>query len=255
MRFFFDNPILPFLLGLALMSGTAWLGVLRKRRQGDDVRANSLAVLQGAALTLFGLILGFSFSVAISRYDKRVDLAVEEANSMGTVWLRAATLPAPLDGESRALLRQYVAARLELRSAGTDRASVEENEKRASELQRQLWALAVPAASSRPDPVLALYLASLNEMFDLQTLRREAKAERLPPPVWLLLFLLGAFAHLLLGASVSRREIWLLYLLPLVIAASFFLLADIDSPRSGLIRVEPSALPSLYQEMQPAPGK
>jgi hypothetical protein len=206
-------------------------------------------LVQGATLTLLGLLLGFTFAMAVSRFDLRMELAVDEANAIETAWLRAGLLPDQMNTQSRALLLTYANARLELRKAGPDEGFRAAAEQHAQQTQMKIWTLGEQAAAERRDSISALYLTSLNQAFDLRTKRAEAYDNRIPAAAWTLLLFIGVASNLLVGFSIGRRW-WLLWVLPLVVAGTLMLVGDLDSPVSGSIRVDPQAMERLPAEMQ-----
>jgi hypothetical protein len=251
-----DQPLLfgplVFLLLLAAGGAGAWL---RSRRADTVTEASgSFKTLEGAVLGLLSLLLGFSFAMAVSRYDNRKQLELDEANAIGTTWLRTAALDEPIRTASRAALRDYVPARLSFFAAGTDPAAVDESLSRTSVLQTRLWNLATDAANGQPNPYKALYLASLNECFDVSEKRTAAAFEdRIPKAAWVLLLFMSAAASALVGIGLSVRSKSLLLVVPLVIGATLTLILDIDSPRSGFIRVYQSSMTRVAKQVAAAP--
>jgi hypothetical protein len=249
MRALLDHPLLVFVLGMVLFLIAAWVGALMEKRSTEP-KSEAFELVQGATLTLLGLLLGFTFAMAVSRFDSRMELAVDEASAIETSWLRAGTMPPPLDTESRAALLAYTNARLELRNAGADEQERDVASEHADALEHQIWRLAQQEAVDKRDPVSALYMSSLQNVFDLKTKRGAVYDNRIPSSAWALLLFLGVAANLLVGFSIGHRW-WLLWVLPLVVAGTLMLVADLDSPVSGFIRVEPKALDQLPSLLQP----
>ena len=222
-------------------------------RQLDEEQRHDLDVVVTATLTLLGLIIGFSFSMAISRYDQRKNLEAEEANAIGTAYVRADLLP-PIEAERvRTLLSNYLHQRIDFYES-RDSAHLREVEAGTADLQIKLWACAKSGAMARPTAVTALAVEAMNDTLNSQAYTQAAWWNRIPPPAWALMGFLAICGNLLVGYSSHRTGPILLLVLPLALSVAFFLIADIDSPRGGLIRVLPRNLESLSHSIrQPAP--
>jgi len=258
MYYLVDHPFYLFVVSLVLLLASAWcagwVGKWRAERLGHS--KDPFSSIEGATLGLLGLLLGFTFAMAVTRYDLRVQLVVDEANLIERVWLRTDTLPAPLNQQSRALLASYLHVRLEQRRAGLDPAAIDMAETRADQLQAQLWEVAVKAAALNRDVISNTYMSELNEMFDMQTRRSEARGNRIPVEAWLLLIFIAMVSTSLAGYEIGAETLgesgrrWMLNVLPLVLAVVLMLIADLDTPRSGLIRVDLHPLMELQKEIR-----
>jgi hypothetical protein len=258
MYYLVDHPFFLFLVSLLLLLASAWcagwVGKRRAERLGHS--KDPFSSIEGATLGLLGLLLGFTFAMAVTRYDLRVQLVVDEANLIERVWLRTDTLPAPFNQQSRALLASYLAVRLEQRRAGLDPAAIEMSESRTDQLQARLWAVAVKAAALNRDAVSNTYMSELTEMFDMQTRRSEARGNRIPVEAWMLLIFIAIISTSLAGYEIGAETLgergrrWMLNVLPLVLAVVLMLIADLDTPRSGLIRVDLHPLMELQKEIR-----
>jgi hypothetical protein len=231
----------------AMVGGSSALGVLA----GRYLRANSeryrepIGVLQGALLGVVGLILAFGLSLAVGRYqDRRADV-VTDANTIGTAYLRAQTIAEPQRTSSLALLRSYndLAIRVTYEIPGS--AAIGATSAQQGQLQRRLWRLAGETLNARPrDSAPRLYLESLNDMIDHQTVRLSGLNNRVPDPV-LWLELLGAAVAL--GLLALYLSVLGKGLIPIVVAAvivSFlvFVTFDLDRPTRGLIQIPATPL-------------
>lgn len=181
-----DHPLLfcPFVI-LFLFAGSllgTWVRVRRAEAVARD--AGSFKALEGAVLGLFALLLGFSFAMAVNRYDLRRQLEVEEANAIGTTWLRTDTLVEPERSAERQLIQQYVPVRLSFVAAGTDAQAIQRSLTQSGELQAQMWKIAAGGASARRDPISALFVASLNDAIDVTEKRTAALENRIPSMAW-----------------------------------------------------------------------
>jgi hypothetical protein len=243
-----DSPQLIFALCLPLLSASAWLGsfVLRGDRQLGDESRESFGVVLAAALTLLGLIIGFTFSMAVSRYDQRKNYEEAEANAVGTEYLRVDMLPTDAASATRALLRAYTEQRI-LFYTTRSAVGLAQVDKDTARLQRQLWAAVEIQAVSQPDALRGLVVAGMNDVLNSQGYSQAAWWNRIPLAAWALMLLIAVLCNAMVGYSGgrSRSRSATLFILPLIVSISLFLIADIDSPRGGIIHVAPQNLVSL----------
>jgi hypothetical protein len=246
-----NYPRLVFLIALIVLSLAAWAGAwLRRRsREPDEADRSDFDVVQGATLTLLGLIIGFSFSMAIARYDQRKVYEEAEANAIGTEYVRADLLPETDAGRTRELLRSYTDLRIAFYRT-RDEGELARIAVQTTAIQDQMWKIMARAASAQPTPVTALAAAGMNDVLNSQGYTQAAWWNRIPEAAWGLMFVIAIFANVMLGYGVKRARLGLLVILPLLVAISFFLIADIDSPRRGVIRVSPQNLESLRQGLR-----
>ena len=239
---------LPIILCLWLATQ---LGVyLRRRRPLKDNERDDFGVIQAATLTLLALIIGFSFSMAISRYDLRKTYEEAEANAIGTEWVRAGLLPAPDAAKVRSQLRRYTDLRIAFYRT-RDEQELQQINNDTSNLQNEMWAAVQTPALSQPTPVMALAVSGMNDVLNSQGYTQAAWWNRIPTSAWGLLILTAICCHVLVGygARGEKMSASLLIVLPLVISISFLLIADIDAPRRGLIRVKPQNLVALADSL------
>lgn len=207
----------------------------------DEDQRDDFSLVQTSTLALLGLIIGFSFSVASGRYDNRKKLEEDEANAIGTEYVRAEVLPAEVTAKVKAQLREYTGLRIRFYQA---QSLDEVNSIRAEteKLEDEMWsAVSVPAAA-QPSPVVALAVSGMNEVLNSEGYTQAAWWYRMPVEAWMLMFAIAMFSTVMLGVGAKKGEPKILMVLPLVVAVAFLLIADIDSPRSGLIRVVPQNL-------------
>jgi hypothetical protein len=229
-----------FVLWLAALAG----GRQRERRhslQDEDLRAD-FGVVQAATLTLLGLIIGFSFSMATGRYDLRKNYEEAEANAIGTEYVRAdLLLPAEEGPRVKALLREYTAQRLRFyRANNWD--NIDQIRADTGKVEDQLWAAVSVNANAQPTPIRALAVSGMNDVLNSEGYTQAAWWNRIPTGAWALMFAIALFCNWLVGFGTKKLDPKLLTVLPLVVAVAFFLIADIDSPRGGVIRVVPQNL-------------
>jgi predicted membrane protein len=245
-------PFLVFCVSFVVLWLSARMGAsLRKQQVLDEDTRHDLDVIVAATLTLLGLIIGFSFSMATSRYDQRKNYEEAEANAIGTEYVRADLLPAADAARVRTLLSDYLDQRVLFYQTRDDVALRQINDATAR-LQSDLWFAVRAPADARPTPELALTLSGMNDVLNSQGYTQAAWWNRIPVAAWVLMATIAICANLIFGygARVKRGAIQML-ILPFVLSIAFFLIADIDSPRRGVIRVNPQNLVSLVQALHP----
>jgi hypothetical protein len=246
-----DFPLIVFALTFALMWLGTWVGaLLRSRWHGlSDTVREDYGVTLGATLTLLGLIIGFTFSMATTRYEQRKNYEEEEANAIGTEYVRVELLPTDIATRAQSLLIQYTNLRIEYyRTRSPDELRMINGE--TARLQDQMWeAIAVPARS-QPTSNTMLVASGMNDVLNAQGYTQAAWWNRIPRAAWFLMFAIAIVSHILLGYGAHRKATFISIVLPLLIAISFLLIADIDSPRGGIIRVQPQNLEALAQQLQ-----
>ena len=241
-----NYPLLVFVTAFFLLWLAAWVGgrLGQRRRDFTEAVRTDFGVVLAATLTLLGLIIGFSFSMATARYDLRKTYEEAEANAIGTEYVRADLLPAAERAQVRSLLKQYTDLRIRFyRTREGD--ELQQINLETARMQNDLWAAASKPAAAQPSPVIALAVGGMNDVLNSQGYTQAAWWNRIPVSAWCLMFGIALFCNMLLGYGVRRLVVKLLMVLPLVVAISFFLIADIDSPRGGVIRVHPQNLHSL----------
>jgi hypothetical protein len=235
------------IVGLLLL-GFAELGFRRGLRlfvTQDERRKAQIGGVQGAILGMLGLILGFTFAMAVARYESRRDLVLQEANSIGTTYLRASLLPEAHKIPVEATLGRYVDARLAFYQSGTDRALLASAESQTAALQRELWAHAVAASREAPTPITATFIVSLNETIDLDATRLNALRSHVPGAVWILVLVVAAASCYASGYNAGAsgaRTSFSNAMLPLLIAVVITLISDFDRPRQGLVGISQQPL-------------
>jgi len=223
--------------------------MLRSARPLEADERDDFGIVEAACLTLLGLFIGFSFSMAISRYDQRKNYEEAEANAIGTEYLRVDFLPLNDAARARDLLKKYLALRIQYYEA-RNRYDLEPINRNTIQIQNDLWsAVRVPSAAA-PSPLMALAALGMNDVLNSQGYTQAAYWNRIPPAAWLLMFLIAIACNILIGYSAHHKRLAVFLILPLTVAISFFLIADIDSPRGGIILVRPQNLLSLQQSLQ-----
>jgi hypothetical protein len=229
---------------LALMLGAQEIG----RRIGDaenkgrkEGEKSAAGPAEGAVYAVLGLLLAFTFSGAGSRYEHRYDLGVEEANAIGTAWLRIDALPADRQPHVRDLFRQYADARIASLGHDTNPAVHEQTMQNVVAAQGRLWSAAVEAlrASGQP-PLYAAVMSPINDMIDITTTRDAAARLHPPIEVFVVLFVFVVVGAMFAGhARAGKPRSWIHGLgFPLVLALVLFAIIDFEFPRFGFIRVD-----------------
>ena len=251
----YENPVI-FLIGVVALlfaagCAGAWFNSSRSSVLGET--SESLKTIEGAVLGLLALLLGFSFAMSVNRYDLRKQLEVDEANAIGTTWLRAGALLEPARSTEQQLLREYVPVRLEFFSAGMDRAKIDQSLDAAGVLQKKMWAAGSAEAAVHRDPITALFLSSLNDSIDATEKRTAAFENRIPIAAWVLLLFMASAANALIGVGASRKARPLLVVLPFVVGAAMMLIRNLDSSRAGFIRVHQGSMERVARDIQQVP--
>jgi hypothetical protein len=238
---------LVLLAGLTLASRT---GIRLRARTGDEDSGHILS----AVLGLLALLIGFTFSLALSRYEMRSDLVLQEANAIGTTYLRAQLAPEPFRSQLQTLVRRYLDARLALADAGEDPTAIAWAEAQAEQLQQQMWETTVAAIPHIDPPVAApLLTAAVNETIDLAAARKAALAARLPGSVVLTLVVYAAISAGILGyvtRGTGRGTRIIAFLLFILLTLAITLILDLDKPRTGSIVVSQAPLLDLQASIK-----
>jgi len=248
-----NHPFVVAILSFALLWLSALQGAfLRRKRKVEADDREDFNLVVAATLTLLGLIIGFTFSMAVSRYDLRKNYEEAEANAIGTEWVRADLLPSADADKVRRLLRQYLDERVKFYRTRNHQELLKINAV-TSQLQTDLWNAVKEPAQALPTPVVALAVSGMNDVLNSQGYTQAAWWNRIPVAAWCLMVAIAICCNVLIGYGALHAEgtSARLVVLPLVVAISFLLIADIDSPRSGVIHVAPQNLLSLAQSINP----
>ncbi len=250
-RHIVDFPLVVLALSLLVQWLAAWLAdAFRSRmRPLKELEREDYGIVLTASLTLLGLIIAFSFSMAVSRYDQRKNYEEAEANAIGTEYVRADLLPAADAARVRELLRRYLDQRV-LFYTTRDGAQLRRIDADTTQLQNELWSTVRAAAAAQPTPLMSLAVSGMNDVLNSQGYTQAAWWNRIPSAAWGLMAAIAVFCNLLHGYHARTGDALLFLVLPLSVSISFFLIADIDSPRGGLIRVLPQNLLHLTQSLR-----
>ena len=225
---------------------------LSRYRTKDTETSEDLGIIQTATLTLLALIIGFTFSMAIDRHDQRETLEEGEANAIGTQYLRADLLPAKSAAATKALLNEYIDQRIFFYTHQSPE-KVQEMNRKANETQQALWDEMLPIVRTNQSNIMALVVSGMNDVFNAQGFVQASWWNRIPSTAWALMTAIAICANVLVGfgARNFKKNLALFMIFPFVVSVSFFLIADIDSPRGGIIRIEPRNLIELKKTLNP----
>jgi len=247
---FFRFPLLAFVVAFLVQWISAQMGNFYREKRGpiQEKDRSDFGTVEAATLTLLGLIIGFSFSMAISRYDQRKDYEAAEANAISTEYLRADLLPEGDAALVRKLLKRYIDLRVQSYTV-RDTVQVSKIDADTAEVQNELWSAVRHGAAFRLAPVVTLAVSGMNDVLDSQGYTQAAWWNTIPAAAWILMMAIAICCNLLIGYGAHRNSWGLLSILPLVISISFFLIADIDSPHRGIIRIVPQNLLALSESL------
>jgi len=227
---------------LVLLEVGRRLGLRRRARMPEDAGAG-LGAVEGALFALLGLLIAFTFSGAAERFEVRRHLIVEEANAIGTAYLRIDLLPAAAQPAMRDGFRRYVDSRLAVYRALPDLDAAKEELARSAAIQGKIWSAAVAACPQAPSPqACVLLLPALNAMIDITTTRTVAGYTHPPALIFAMLAVLALACSLLAGHAMagSRTRNWVHILaFAAILTITVYVILDYEFPRIGFIRIDP----------------
>lgn len=220
--------------------------------RGEDVSMSSVVVT--SFLATLGLILAFTYAFTVSRADLRKRVTIDEANAIGTAFLRAGLVPNPESGELKKALLEYARTRIITSENISSRAKFKETMRRSLEAQAKLWPITERIVKSRPPgPIEASLVAAINQVLDMHTTRLAIGFDRLPQVILLMLLLISAISLAIAGFNSGlsvRFSRWRMTALAFVFAFVIFIIIDFDYPQQGFIRVNQQPLLSTIEEME-----
>jgi hypothetical protein len=241
------------LVGVLLVAEELGFRLKGKMRPGSDkIEMADIALILGAVMTLLALLLGFTYAMSEGRFETRRQLVVEEANAIGTTYLRAKALPEPRSSQIQELLRQYLALRVEIAIKIDDTPEkIREMDNRSKQLHGLIWSHAAALARESPSPITSIFLQTLNEMIDLHSKRLAAFRNRVPFSIYLVLLIVSIITLWLVGYYFGRRQRGriLTTVVVLLLASVMWLIMDLDQPMRGAIRASQQSLIELHQDL------
>ena len=247
MSFLLNQPWLLFLVVAVTLFGSSLAGyrfALVTRINEDSHHHEQINSLREGLFVLLGLLLGFTVAMVLPRFDERRQLVIDEANSIGKTMLRAEMLPEPERSKSLELLREYAVVRRDSATVGP-----EQSLQPTKALQAQLWQQIVLVTQQSQTAVISAYIQTLNDTIDVSEKRLAAFENRVPRPVWIIIIVVAVFQGFAGGFSLKRKLWFSLVAAPLVIAVVMALIADLDSPHTGLIHVEQNSMERLVKDV------
>jgi len=235
----------------AMLSVGLFVGVLlclevgyrlgRRSSENPELTHAGVGAMEAAVFALLGLLLGFSLAGGTSRLDTRRHLIIEEANAIGTAYLRLDTLASHDQPEMRRFFREYLDARLRVYQR-PDPEGAEQELAQAEQIQQRIWSQAVIVSRADSTHIAArLLLPALNQMIDITTSRAVWHHTHLPPLIFVLLMGVALLSGLLAGYAMAKRRSrsWLHMLVyALVVAGTIYAVVDLDYPHAGWIRLD-----------------
>jgi hypothetical protein len=216
------------------------LGRRRQAKEEAGARAG-LGQVEGAVFALMGLLVAFTFSGAATRFDTRRQLIVQEANAIGTAWLRLDLLSASAQPELRDLFRRYLDSRLATYQKLPDIEAATAEARKANALQGKIWTRATAACREAASPLTAQVIPALNEMFDVAATRNAAAQIHPPAIIFIMLGALALMSSLLAGYAMAggRSRSWIhLIGFALILATTVYVILDLEFPRLGMVRID-----------------
>ena len=241
------------LMGVLLVAEELGFRLKGKMRPGSDsIEIADIALILGAVMTLLALLLGFTYAMSQARFETRRELVVEEANAIGTTYLRAKALPEPRSSQIQELLRQYLALRVEITIKIDDTPEkIREIDNRSKQLHSLIWSHASALARESPNAITSIFLQALNEMIDLHSKRLAAFRNRVPFSIYLVLLIVSIITLWLVGYYFGRRQRGriLTTVVVLLLASVMWLIMDLDQPTRGSIKASQQSLIELHQDL------
>jgi len=230
-----------FLAMLTMLALGRWLGQRSLALETEPVRL-PLTSVEASIFGLMGLMIAFSFSGAAARYELRRQLVVEEANAIGTAYLRLDLLPAASQPALRNQFRRYLAARIAMYRALPDVVASDAQAAVATALQRDLWVGTITGLKEAPPQATIVVIPALNHMIDMTTIRRIAMLTHTPTLIFAALLILGLICSLLAGyvlGNTKARNVRLhLGVFAVIVTLTIYVVFDLDYPRFGIIRLD-----------------
>jgi hypothetical protein len=226
------------------------LALWLQRRDPDSGTTAISGTVVGGMLGLMAFLLAFCIGIVINQHNGRKAMVVEEANAVGTAYLRAGFLDESDRDLSRNLLREYVEIRL---AVAADESVLESTLTRSEEIHGELWSIVEDTVhQGQNSDIMALLVASINDVIDVHSLRLAAVALRLPELLWLVLYAATMLSFLLVGISSGadgKRDPLAILLFALALVAVLMIIVDLDRPQQGILTVSQTALSDLLRQM------
>jgi hypothetical protein len=243
------------LVFLALMAAASEVGFRlgHRGKHTPDGTKSPISAVEGGILGVLGLLLGFTMSMAVTRFESRKELVLEEANAIGTAHLRTQLLPTAEGKEIADLLRAYTNVRVPPEDGRDIYEQITIARQKSARLQDAFWQRAVAYGQEDPNPVRAgLLLQSLNEVIDLDAARWMAFQNHVPETVIYVIAVVGLLATTVVGYSFGLgglRQLFSICMLSLAVTLVLAVIIDLDRPHEGFIRVSQQPLLDLQKQL------
>lgn len=251
--FYSLSPLLVLLFSSLFLFASAVVGYLVGRFASQRiVEKTQIGSVQVSIIGLLALMLGFTFAVALSRFDTRRNLAIDEANALGTTFLRAQMLPEPYKTNTSKLLRDYIDLHLEIPKIIDNPDKIMDARRKAEAQQSLIWKQAIGAAEKKPTVITSLFISSLNESFDLYSSRIASFYARVPGTIlWTLVVIaiiaLGIVGY---GFGIAGQRSWLVMMLTsILVSLVIVMIVDLDRPEAGPTRISQQAMVDLRNSL------
>ena len=235
-------------LVLALSECGFRMGRRRQTKISGETRSQ-ISTVEAALLGVLGLLLGFTIAMSVSRFEQRQQDVLEEANAIGTAYLRTQILPGDQGNNIRQALHEYLNVRVQFGRAGTDAKRIDALRSEGARLQKQFWEEA--AAYAQKEPLRSSLLTqSLNQVIDLEAARWKGFNDHVPASVVYADAMVGLLAAMLVGYTYGlsgRRNLVSMCTLALAITIVLSVIIDLDRPRSGFIHVSQQPMTDLQK--------
>jgi hypothetical protein len=221
----------------------------------DEARKCQIGGVQGATLGLLGLLLGFTFAMAIERFNVRQQLVIAEANAIETTYLHAAFLPDARRAEVEALLRRYADLRVEFYDVLGDQSRLADVDRKATVVREEIWAQTVSATKNDPalSPLVEHFINAFTETNRLCAMRTAAIRNRVPGAVWMLVMLMSCVGCAVTGyaaGAAGKRAVVANLLLPILVSVVITILVDFSRPQDGLTGINQSSMVALREKLR-----
>jgi hypothetical protein len=219
----------------------------RNKRFKEEVEPGTLSPMVGGLIGVLGFLLAFTFSIATSQYNQRKQYVLEEANEIGTSYLRADLIDTKYKTEVKKLLREYVDVRLQ----ATNSTDINKELVRSVELHGLLWNEVTEAALATPNTNTSLMIQSMNNLIDLHEKRVTAGLrDRIPLSIWITLLAISLMTMATIGIKAGfTKPRGLIAVIPMILAFSALttLIVDLNRPQKGLFKVGQQSMISLQK--------
>lgn len=226
---------------LAVSAGLGkFLSGLRKGLEPSD--DEGLKVVLGATLSMFGLLIGFLLTFAISGYNMRMSAEESEAIAVGNAFQHTTLLPTEhAQAHAREMLQGYLTARIQFYET-PDEDQRAELRLQSIQMQTRMWTLVSDATKSHPSLVMMSLLDATNQLYVTQQETMASWRQQIPTAAWLVLIIFGVFSCFLIGYDMRGKYRSMVLVVPFVTAVALFMIAEIDVPGKGVIHVTPDNL-------------